>query len=66
MVKGWPQIKKQVLVQFGELSNVVKEKRQKHYNEGSVKSSMKERVLVIKVEGGGDAFLRHVRSCLNH
>ena len=30
---------------------------------GSVKSSMKERVLVIKVEGGGDAFLRHVRSC---
>ncbi len=33
---------------------------------GSVKSSMKERVLVIKVEGGGDAFLRHVRSCLNH
>ncbi len=35
-------------------------------NEGSVKSSMKERVLVIKVEGGGDAFLRHVRSCVNH
>ena len=33
---------------------------------GSVKSSMKERVLVIKVEGGGDAFLRHVRSCVNH